>query len=169
MAKKKVVVEAQYKVKGANEVENAYEGIGKSANETAGSTDKVNASISETGKATDGAKKGLGGMLDGFKAIVMNPIGLVLVALVGAIKFVSEALESSEGASNKLSQGFAYLKGFILPLQKAVVSGFNLIADAVASPGETFDAMITGIENGVNYFNDNIPKRNDCDMDTINK
>ena len=156
MAKKKIVVETKYTAKGANEVENAYDGIGDSANKTADATDKVNTSISETGEATKDAKKGLGGMLDGFKAIVMNPIGLVLVALVGAIKFVSEALESSEGASNKLSQGFAYLKGFILPLQKAVVSGFNLIADAVASPGETFDAMITGIENGVNYFNDNI-------------
>ena len=158
MAKKKVVVEAQYKVKGANEVENAYEGIGKSANETAGSTDKVNASISETGKATDGAKKGLGGMLDGFKAIVMNPIGLVLVALVGAIKFVSEALESSEGASNKLSQGFAYLKGFILPLQKAVVSGFNLIAEAVQSPSESWDAFMLSLNNGLTYLQTNFIK-----------
>tara|TARA_R110000823_G_scaffold109506_1_gene229212 strand:- start:136 stop:1827 length:1692 start_codon:yes stop_codon:yes gene_type:complete len=86
----------------------------------------------------------------------MNPIGLVLVALVGAIKFVSEALSGSEGASNKLAQGFAYLGGFIQPLKDGVVSAFGFIVDAIKKPGEAFDSMINGIETAVNYWRDNI-------------
>ena len=156
MAKKKIVIETKYQVKGASEVGNAYEEIGDSAESAAGSTEKVNESIEDTGKASEGAKSGLGGLLDGFKAIVMNPIGLVLVALVGAIKFVSEALSGSEGASNKLAQGFAYLGGFIQPLKDGVVSAFGFIVDAIKKPGEAFDSMINGIETAVNYWRDNI-------------
>lgn len=156
MAKKKIVIETKYQVKGASEVGNAYEEIGGSAESAAGSTEKVNESIEDTGKASEGAKSGLGGLLDGFKAIVMNPIGLVLVALVGAIKFVSEALSGSEGASNKLAQGFAYLGGFIQPLKDGVVSAFGFIVDAIKKPGEAFDSMINGIETAVNYWRDNI-------------
>ena len=156
MAKKKIVVETKYTAKGANEVENAYDGIGDSANKTADATDKVNNSISETGEATKDAKKGLGGMLDGFKAIILSPIGAVVIALAGAIKFVSSALETSEGASNKLAQGFAYLKGFILPLQKAVLSGFDSISNAISKPGETWDSFVVSFENSVDYISTNV-------------
>jgi len=156
MAKKKIVIETKYTAKGASNVENAYSGIGDEANKAAESTDKVNDSIKETGEAAAGSKSGLSGMLDGLKAIVMNPIGLVLVALVGAVKFVTSALSGSEEASNKLSQGFAYLGGFIQPLKDAVVFAFNKIAEAVSSPGDAFDSMVEGIEKGVSYFNDNV-------------
>ena len=156
MAKKKIVIQTKYEAKGASSVENAYSDIANEANKAAESTDKVNDSIKETGEAAAGSKSGLAGMLDGLKAIVMNPIGLVLVALVGAIKFVTEALSGSEQASNKLSQGFAYLGGFIQPLKDAVVFAFGKISEAIASPGETFNKLIDGIEAGVNYWKDNI-------------
>jgi hypothetical protein len=156
MAKKKTVIEVDYKVKGADKVEDTFEGISTEAEKAAESTDKVNKSMEDTGKSAKKAEGGIGGLLDGFKAIVMNPIGAVVIALVAAFKFVQGAMASSEGASNKLSQGFAYLQGFIVPLQKAVVSGFMLIADAVASPGEAFDSMVTGIENGIEYFKNNV-------------
>ena len=156
MAKKKIVIQTKYEAKGASSVENAYSDIANEANKAAESTDKVNDSIKETGEAAAGSKSGLAGMLDGLKAIVMNPIGLVLVALVGAIKFVTEALSGSEQASNKLSQGFAYLGGFIQPLKDAVIFAFGKISEAIASPGETFNKLIDGIEAGVNYWKDNI-------------
>ena len=156
MAKKKIVIETKYQVKGAENVKSAYDGIGEGAQEAASKTDEANEAIKGTGEAAAGSKSGLAGMLDGFKAIVMNPIGLVLVALVGAVKFVTEALSGSEQASNKLSQGFAYLGGFIQPLKDAVIFAFGKISEAIASPGETFDKMIDGIETAVDYWKDNI-------------
>jgi len=156
MAKKKIVVETKYTAKGVDDVKDAYQDIGKEASKSSEDVEELNESIEGTGEASEGTKKGLGGMLDGFKAIVMNPIGVVLIALVGAIKFVTDALESSEGASNKLSQGFSYLKGFIVPLQKAVVKAFNIIADAVSKPGETWDKVVKTFEDGVKYMKKNV-------------
>ena len=216
MAKKKIVVQTEYTVKGAENTKRAYDGIGDSANEASRETQTLNANTSaftsglqgrlgaiqtgfvaikggiskavtgmkslfgsykdvseaseETGKSTEETNKeiektekvskkaetGLGGLLTQLKAIALSPIGLVITALVGAFKFVTEAISGSEGASNKLAQGFSYLQGFIIPLQNIVLKGFELISKAVASPGESFDAMIVGIEKGVNYFNDNI-------------
>ena len=158
MAKKKVIVETKYTAKGADDVENAYKDIGDSANKASESTDKTNESIKETGKATEGAKKGIGGLLNGFKAIVMNPVGLVLVALVGAIKFVEGALSTSEGASNKLAQGFSYLKGFIVPLQKAVVVAFEFIAEAIQEPGKLWEDFMMSLNNGLDYLQTNFVK-----------
>ena len=156
MAKKKIVVVTEYQVKGASKVGNAYEEIGDSAEEAAEETEKVNESIKETGEVSKGAEKGLGGLLDGFKAIVMNPIGMVLVALIGAIKFVSSALAGSEDASNKLSQGFAYLGGFIQPLKDMVVKAFEFIAEAIASPGEIWSDFVEAFDKSVAYISDNI-------------
>ena len=156
MAKKKIVIETKYTAKGAADVENSYEGIADSANDAAEATDNVNNSMEESGPASQKAAGGMGGLLDGMKAIVANPIGLVLVALVGAIKFVSSALSGSEDASNKLSQGFAYLGGFIQPLKDGIVSAFEFIVKAIESPGETWDALVKKIEDGVEYFNKNI-------------
>jgi len=156
MAKKKIVIETKYTAKGASNVENAYSGIGDEANKAAESTDKVNDSIKETGEAAAGSKSGLSGMLDGLKAIVMNPIGLVLVALVGAVKFVTSALSGSEKASNKLSQGFAYLGGFIQPLKDGIVFAFEAIAGAISKPGETWDALVQAFDDGVSYVTKNV-------------
>ena len=156
MAKKKIVIETKYTAKGASNVENAYSGIGDEANKAAESTDKVNESIKETGEAAEGSKGGLSGMLDGFKAIVMNPIGLVLVALVGAIKFVSDALSGSESASNKLSQGFAYLSGFIQPLKDGIVFAFEAIASIISEPGKAWDSMVETFDKGVDYISKNV-------------
>ena len=81
MAKKKIVIETKYTAKGAADVENSYEGIADSANDAAEATDNVNNSMEESGPASQKAAGGMGGLLDGMKAIVANPIGLVLVAL----------------------------------------------------------------------------------------
>lgn len=156
MAKKKTTIEMDMKVKGASNVEKAFDGVAEGAEGASQATEDLNKGLEGTGKAAAGTKGGLSDMLDGFKAIVMNPIGLTIIALVAAFKFVSDALGSSEEASNKLSQGFSYLQGFIVPLQNAVISAFDFIVDAVSSPGEAFDNMITGIENAVNYWKDNI-------------
>ena len=154
--KKKIVIETKYTAKGADKVEDAYEGIGESAEKAAGSVDKTNTAMEGTGKASEGAKKGLGGVLDGFKAIVMNPIGLVLTALVGAFLFIKDAISESEEASNALSQGFAFLGGIIQPLKDLVVGSFMAIVSAIKEPGKAWDSFVTGFENSVNYVNDNI-------------
>ena len=156
MAKKKIVIETKYTAKGADDVEDAYEGIADSANDAAKATEKVNTSMKESKAATALAESGLGGVINSFKALATNPILLVLTALVGAFIFIKDAIAESEEASNALAQGFAFLEGIIQPLKDGIVGGFMLIVDAVKEPGKAWDAFVTGFEASVNYVNDNI-------------
>ena len=156
MAKKNVNVTVDYKVKGGKDVNNAFDGISESANEASTAVDKTNSAMEDTGSSAKKAKSGLGGVLDGFKAIVANPVGATIAALVVAFKFISSAISGSEESSNSLAQGFSYLEGFILPLQKSIRVAFDAIGKAIASPGETWDALLEKIESGVLYYKDNI-------------
>ena len=156
MAKKKIVIETKYTAKGADDVEDAYEGIADSANDAAKATEKVNDNMKETKTATALAESGLGGVLNSFKLLATNPILLVLTALVGAFLFVKDALAESEEASNALSKGFAFLGGLIQPLKDGIVGGFMAIVDAVKEPGKAWDAFVTGFETSVNYVKNNI-------------
>ena len=58
MAKKKIVIETKYQVKGAENVKSAYDGIGEGAEEAASKTGEANEAIKGTGEATEGAKVG---------------------------------------------------------------------------------------------------------------
>lgn len=146
MAKKKTVVEVDYKVKGADKVEDAFDDVGKSAEGASEKTEKYNKSVEDTGKATEGAKSGLKGMLAGMKAIVMNPIGLVLTALAATVKFMSSAIAGSEESSNKLAAAFAYVKGFIQPVTNAFndfVGGLGDGEEGAMNFVDTFKRLMT--------------------------
>jgi len=152
MAKKKVNVTVDYKVKGADEVEGAFEGVSDSADDAAGSVDNLNNKTSETKGAAKSAQGGIKGLLQGFKAIVANPVGLVLVAIVGALKFVTSAINSSEESSNKLSQGFAFLSGLLQPLKDAFVTVFDAIVFVIEKPGEAWDAVVDAFDASVDFL-----------------
>ena len=139
MAKKKIVIETKYQVKGAENVKSAYDGIGEGAEEAASKTGEANEAIKGTGEATEGAKGGLKGMLNSMKAVVANPIGLILTALAATVKFMSSAIAGSEESSNKLAAAFAYVQGFVQPLTNA----FN---DFVGSLGEGEEGVMSFVD-----------------------
>ena len=91
MAKKKVQVDVKYKVDGANDVESAFDGVADSANEAADATDNLGKNTGGLKGAFNSAKQGVGGLLNGFKAIVANPIGLVITAIVSAVMALKKA------------------------------------------------------------------------------
>lgn len=136
MAKKKTVVEIDYNVKGTDKVKDSFDDINEKLKEVDEKlkevdekTKKYNESLKNTKKTSEEAKGGLKGMLNGMKAIVANPIGLVLTALAATVKLMSSAISGSEESSNKLAAAFAYVKGFIQP----VINSFN---DFVTSLGD---------------------------------
>jgi len=152
MAKKKVQVDVKYKVDGANEVEGAFDGVADSANEAAEATGNLNKNTGGLKGAFGAAKQGVGGLLQGFKAVIANPIGAVIAAVVVAVKALSEMFANNEEASNKMGQGFAYLKGLLLPLQKAFFAVFDAILFAIEKPGEAWDNVVSSIEAGFDFL-----------------
>ena len=78
-------------------------------------------------------------MLTSMKAVVANPIGLILTALAATVKFMSSAIAGSEESSNKLAAAFAYVQGFVQPLTNA----FN---DFVGSLGEGEEGVMSFVD-----------------------
>lgn len=152
MAKKKMVMEVDYKVKGADNVENSFEGIADSADQASESVEKVSESTGGLKGAFESAQGGVQGLIGGFKAVIANPIGAVIAAVVVAVQLLSEMFENNEQASDKLGQGFAYLKGLLLPLQKAFFVAFDAIMFAIEKPGEAWDNVVAGIEAGFDFL-----------------
>ena len=156
MAKKKVQVDVKYKVDGADDVQDSFDGVADSAEKASDATGNLSKKTGGLKGAFDSAKQGVGGLLNGFKAVVANPIGLVITAVVGAVKALSDMFSRNEEASNKLGQGWAYLKGLLKPLEKAFFAVFDAIVFVIEKPGEAWDNVVETFESGFNYLERNI-------------
>tara|TARA_R110001606_G_scaffold221350_1_gene369068 strand:- start:7749 stop:9653 length:1905 start_codon:yes stop_codon:yes gene_type:complete len=152
MAKKKTTVEVDYKVKGADKVEKSFDGIADSAEGASKEVEKVGTNTGGLKGAFQSAQGGVKGLIGGFKAVIANPIGAVIAAVVVAVQLLSEMFSNNEAASDKMGQGFAYLKGLLLPLQKAFFAVFDAILFAIEKPGEAWDNIVAGIEAGFDFL-----------------
>ena len=152
MAKKKMVMDVDYNVTGADDVEKSFENIADSADEASESVEKVSESTGGLKGAFESAQGGVKGLIGGFKAVIANPIGAVIAAVVVAVQLLSDMFANNEEASDKMGQGFAYLKGLLLPLQKAFFVAFDAIMFAIEKPGEAWDNVVAGIEAGFDFL-----------------
>ena len=152
MAKKKTVVEVDYKVKGASKVEKSFDGIADSAEGASKEVEKVGTNTGGLKGAFQMASGGVKSLIGGFKAVIANPIGAVIAAVVVAVQLLSEMFSNNEEASDKMGQGFAYLKGLLLPLQNAFFAVFDAIMFAIEKPGEAWDNVVAGIEAGFDFL-----------------
>ncbi|QDP49148.1 MAG: hypothetical protein Unbinned706contig1001_27 [Prokaryotic dsDNA virus sp.] len=158
MAKKKTTVEFDLKVKGADKVEKSFDGVAESAEGASKKVEKVSNKTGGLKGAFQSAQGGVKGLLGGFNAVIANPIGAVIAAVVAAVKLLSEMFATNEEASDKLGQGFAYIKGLLLPLKEAFFAVFDAIVFAVEKPGEAWDNVVNAFETGFDFLMDNILK-----------
>jgi hypothetical protein len=88
----------------------------------------------------DGAK----GVLNSFKAIIMNPVGLALVAIVASAMLLYKAFQRNEESTQKLSRLMGGLSGAFNGLLKVLEPVANFIADKLVSG---FESAAKGIDN----------------------
>ena len=90
----------------------------------------------------DMAKEGAGNLNKMFKAIVTNPIGAFMTALVAVIGALKKGFNQSEEASNKLKKGLAALE----PITNAVSNVLTKLANIVGSIAEkAIPALVKGV------------------------
>lgn len=90
----------------------------------------------------DTAKEGVSNLNKMFKAIVTNPIGAFMTALVAVIGALKKGFDQSEEASNKLKKGLAALE----PITNAVSNIFTKLANVVGGIVEkTIPALVKGV------------------------
>lgn len=77
------------------------------------------------------AKKGVGALNGAFKALIANPIGAIITAIVVAVKALSAAFKNNEEASNKLKKAFSAFEPVVNAVKNAMGYVVNLIGDAL--------------------------------------
>lgn len=88
------------------------------------------------------AKQGVSNLNTAFKAIIKNPIGAVIAALVAVIGALKKGFDQSEEASNKLKKGLAALE----PITNAVSNIFTKLANVVGGIAEkAIPALVKGV------------------------
>lgn len=75
--------------------------------ETSGHFGKIKASISEIPGATGQAGKGVAALSTQFKALLANPIVLIITAIVGALTLLYKAFASTAAGADKIEQIFS--------------------------------------------------------------
>ena len=103
---------------------------------------KITDQIKALNNPLETAKQGVSNLNSAFKAIVKNPIGAVITALVAVIGALKKGFDQSEEASNKLKKGLAALE----PITNAVSNIFTKLASVVGSIVEkTIPALVKGV------------------------
>ena len=103
------------------------------------------ASISPAAGTAVNAVKGLSGA---FKALIANPVGAIIMAIVSAVKLLKSGFENSESASNKLKQAFSALQ----PIIDAVKNVITNVAEAFGDLALKVVPKVTSAISGVMQF-----------------
>ena len=103
---------------------------------------KITDQIKALNNPLETAKEGVGNLNTAFKAIIKNPIGAVITALVAVIGALKKGFDQSEEASNKLKKGLAALE----PITNAVSNVLTKMANVVGSIAEkAIPALVKGV------------------------
>lgn len=103
---------------------------------------KITDQIKALNNPLETAKQGVSSLNTAFKAIIKNPIGAVIAALVAVIGALKKGFDQSEEASNKLKKGLAALE----PITNAVSNIFTKLANVVGGIAEkAIPALVKGV------------------------
>lgn len=103
---------------------------------------KITDQIKALNNPLETAKQGVSNLNTAFKAIIKNPIGAVIAALVAVIGALKKGFDQSEEASNKLKKGLAALE----PITNAVSNIFTKLANVVGGIAEkAIPALVKGV------------------------
>lgn len=103
-----------------------------------------------------GATPAVGGLSTAFKALIANPIGAVIAAIVLVVKQLTDAIKGNEESTNSLKKSFALfqpvidgIKNAFDFLAKGVVEAFELITKAITKTLEGVSAALNwlGLDN----------------------
>lgn len=88
------------------------------------------------------AKNGVMALSGAFKALLANPIGIVLTAIVTVLGALKKAFQGNEEASNKMKRAFSVFK----PIVNAISNAFSALADIIADiTQKAIPALVNGL------------------------
>ena len=95
------------------------------------------------------AKNGVNALGKAFKALITNPVGAFIMAIVVAVKALKKGFEGSETATNSLKRAFSALQ----PIMNAISNVFTGFANIVGSIAEkAIPALVNGLQKASDWM-----------------
>ena len=95
------------------------------------------------------AKNGVNALGKAFKALITNPVGAFIMAIVVAVKALKKGFEGSESATNSLKRAFSALQ----PIMNAISNVFTGFANIVGSIAEkAIPALVNGLQKASDWM-----------------
>ena len=95
------------------------------------------------------AKKGVNALGKAMKALIMNPIGAIIMAIVVAVKALKKGFEGSETASNSLKRAFSALQPIMNGINK-IFTGFANLVGKIAE--KAIPALVNGVMKAADWM-----------------
>lgn len=105
--------------------------VGNYASAFTGGLEKIGEKFAALNNPMALAKKGVLALNGAFKALIANPIGAIIAAIVVTVKALVAAFKSNEEASNKLKKAFSAFEPVINAVKNALGYVVNIVGDAL--------------------------------------
>ena len=168
MAKEEVLIKVKVDDKDAKKslgsLEKSIDGVAKSTKEDvneintsvssmtesfSSGIDSIGDSFGSLGAPLASAKQGVASLGQGFKALLANPIPLLIAAIVGGLTALYKAFTRTEEGANKLNVVFAYLEGLMIPLIKGAEDLAKYLVSAFENPQQALKDFGTLLVNNI--------------------
>lgn len=120
------------------ELAQAQNALTASNEKTAGAFSKIKGSLNELPGAAGAAGKGVTDLSGKFKALLANPVVLVIGAIVAGLTLLAKAFASTRKGADLIGQGMAYLTGAIDKVVQIVgdfITGIKSAGDLLSKVG----------------------------------
>ena len=95
------------------------------------------------------AKKGVNALGKAMKALIANPIGAIIMAIVVAVKALKKGFEGSESATNSLKKAFSALQPIMNGINK-IFTGFANLVGKIAE--KAIPALVNGVMKAADWM-----------------
>jgi hypothetical protein len=144
-----VKVDSSQAVKGVDNLSKSTDGLSKSTDKVTESTEDLEGSLGGLSGGLDGAIQGAKALGKQFLALVANPIGAVLAAIVVVVGTLYKAFSRTEEGGNKLNKGMNALSGvfnaFLKVVEPIAVFLVDVFAEAFNYVGTEIDKFVTNL------------------------
>ncbi len=95
------------------------------------------------------AKNGVNALGKAMKALIMNPIGAIIMAIVVAVKALKKGFDQSETATNSLKRAFSALQPIMNGINK-IFTGFANLVGSIAE--KAIPALVNGLMKAADWM-----------------
>lgn len=139
---------------------NYQRNVGNYSSAFTGGLSKIGEKFAALNNPMSLAKKGVLALNGAFKALIANPIGAIIAAVVVTVKALVAAFKSNEEASNKLKKAFSAFEPVINLVKNAIGKVVNIVGDALIAVSKLAEGIrsagvkVVGLLNKIGLVSD---------------